>query len=304
MSRAEIIFEAGNAEEAIYLSLLKFKGACGRPNVLLVEGNDDVTFIDACLCRFNPEARSKIATFNCNGKGNVLRLHDLINESMEISLDNFWCFIDKDFDGMRGHAPSEKIWMTPTYSFENLLVSETVLTSLLSGEFRCNDVDGAQDMAEIISHFGIFLSSYAIALRFANLCAFHARSRDIETHSHDNTITPTISVDFPNVKTSLSDEDILVRMGRRAPLERIQVMSSEMDFNTLDPVTEWRGKFLLAAFVAFLEALKHDRGRRNPNIFSKKAKMTFDPRTDSVRTFSSLATLPESLKSYLKSVPS
>lgn len=193
--------------------------------------------------------------------------------------------------------------MTPTYSFENLLVSEAVLTALMSGEFRCNDADGAQDAIKVKAHFETFLTSYETALRFANLCAFHARSRNIETHSLDSTITPTISVDFPNVRTSLSDEEILVRMGRKAPLERLHVMSSETNFNALQPVTEWRGKFLLAAFVAFLEALKHDRGTRKPTVFSKKAKMTFDPRTDSVRTFSSLAVLPDSLKSYLKSIP-
>jgi Protein of unknown function (DUF4435) len=303
MSRADVIFEASNADEALYLGLLKFKGACGQPSVLLVEGNDDVTFIDACLCRFNPEARSRVATYNCSGKGNVLKLHDLIAESMEISLDEFWCFIDKDFDGMRGRAPSARIWMTPTYSFENLLVSEAVLCALLSGEFRCNDADGAQDVMKIRTHFGAFLASYLTALRFPNLCAFHARLAGIETHSHDSTITPAISVDFPNVRIALSDEVILFRMGRRAPLERIQVMSSEMLFDDLDPVTEWRGKFLLAAFVVFLVVLKHDRGRKKPTIFSKKARMTFDPQTDSVRTFSSLAALPDSLKLYLESIP-
>lgn len=304
MSRAETIFEASNADEAIYLKLLKFRGACGQPNVLLVEGNDDVTFIDTCLCRCNPGARRKVAIYNCNGKGNVLKLHDLIDESMVIDLDNFWCFIDKDFDGIRGHPPSEKIWMTPTYSFENLLVSDVVLNALLSGEFRCNDADGVQDAVKVRSHFEAFLTSYTSALRFANLCAFHARLHNIETHSHDGTITPTISVDYPIAKTSLTDEEILSRMGRVKPLERFQVMTSEEAFDKLDPLMEWRGKFLFAAFVAFLEALKHDRGRKEPSIFTTRAKMTFDPRTDSVRTFSSLAVLPDCLKSYLDSIPS
>ena len=286
------------------MSLLKFKGACGQPSVLLVEGNDDVTFVDACLCRFNPSARNRVATYNCRGKSNVLKLHDLISESMEFSLSEFWCFIDKDFDGMRGRAPSEKIWMTPTYSFENLLVSEEVLGSLLSGEFRCNDVDGAQDVINIKAHFRRFVDSYIDALGFANLCAYYARLENIETHSHDQTITPNISVDYPTVKKPLTDENILSRMGKAKPLDKSQVLLKETDFKKLNPVTDWRGKFLLAAFVAFLEALKHDRGTKKPTIFSKKANMTFDPRTDSVRTFSSLAALPDCLKLYVESIPS
>ncbi|WP_298334048.1 DUF4435 domain-containing protein [Asticcacaulis sp.] len=303
MSRTQAISDASNSDEALFLRLLQFKGGCGQPFIFLVEGNDDVTFFDACLCRLKPLARERVATYNCNGKGNVLKLHDIISHSKEISLDDFWCFIDKDFDGMRGHVPSEKIWMTPTYSFENLLVSEEVLKSLLVCEFRCNDINAAKDIATIQANFQSFISSYTHHLSFANLCAFYARRKDVETHAHDSTITPAISANFHEVKFSLSDDDVVRRMGKKAPLDKADVNSLAVEFQALDPLADWRGKFLLTAFVAFLEALKHDRGSKAPVIFSTKAKMTFDPRTDSIRTFTSLAVLPKCLTEYLETVP-
>jgi hypothetical protein len=228
----------------------------------------------------------------------------LLEESAEYSLNDFWFFVDQDFDGMRGHAEDAKTWMTPGYSFENLLVSEAVLEALLKAEYRCNDVNGLKDIENIKTAFADFTLSYKRTLRFANLAAFYAASEDVKVNPHDEVVTPKISVLFPNVILRLTDGEILLKMGKGAPLEEAKVLAKDVDFQKLDAVASWRGKFLLSAFVAFLDYLRKDRGSKNPKQFVKKAKMEFNPRTDPIRTLTSIAELPESLSDFLQTIPS
>lgn len=305
MTRAEALIEASDADETLLLGMIQFKGSRGRRNLLVVEGHDDVTFVDAVLGRFNPAARSSSATYNSKGKQNVLVLFDLVNESLELNSEEYWFFIDADFDGRRGRSHHAQLWMTPTYSFENLLVSAEVLEALLTAEYRCNDVAGAQDLENVrLNYFEHFLSSYKSVLKFPNLCAYFCMKNGIATHSHDNTITRLISVDFPDLTLSISEEEILAAMPKGDALDRAAVEEYAIEFDAMNPLLNWRGKFLYAGFLSFLEELKRDRGSKAPQYFSNRQSMSFNPRTDAVRALTSVASLPESLISFARSIPS
>ena len=305
MMRAAHLIEESESNETMLLRMIQFKGARSRSNLIVVEGNDDVTFVDAVLARYNYSAKRSSAVFNAEGKENVLCLFDLVNESFELDKNEYWFIVDADFDGARGRSDHPRLWVTPTYSFENMLVSGEVLESLLVAEYRCNDVAGTGDIDNIISiEFQKFLYSHEETLKFPNLCIYYCMKQRISTRGHDETITQYISAEFPNIKLSVSEEDILRRMPKNGQLDRALVEAFSIEFSALNPTLHWRGKFLFAGFISFLEALKKDRGSKTPKYFSCRRRMSFNPCTDPIRAMASIAKLPESLISFARSIPS
>jgi hypothetical protein len=300
--RAEKLYQASDDDEVLYLSLLRFKGAKGRSKLLLVEGHDDVTFADAVMRVEAPALRSVIAVYNCKGKGNVFKLYDMIDESQETELNQFWFMIDRDFDYLRGRPESARVWVTPGYSFENILVSREVLSSLLHAEYRCADHEGVDDARRITKLFDDFISSYKQELFYPNLCAYYAIRCGVKLKPHEESISPKINMNFPSVILELSEVEIREKMGKDVPLREEEVQSFAEEFAHLDPVNSWRGKFLFSAFIQFLDELRKDRGSKRPQHFSTKAGMNFNPRTDAIRTLTSVAELPDSLISFVRSI--
>lgn len=304
MTRVEALLAASESDEVILIDLIRFIASCGRGKFFLVEGYDDVTFLQTKILEVRRELADQVALYNSHGKGNVLKLFEMISESKAIDFNSFWFFVDRDYDDLRGQGPNERIWMTPTYSFENLLVSAAVLEKLLSGEFRCSDAAGVEDAGKIIATFDDFVGSYSVALRYANLCAFYSIRSGRKIHPLDEVVTPSISVDYPIVRLGLSDEEIRSRLPKDGVLDPNDVEALREEFDQLDPVQRWRGKFLIKAFVCLLERLRKDRGAvKNRTIFSARAKMTFDPNHDPVRSLSVVSPAPDCLRTFLHTVP-
>jgi hypothetical protein len=304
VTRVEALQAASEADEVILLELIRFLGNCGKARLFLVEGHDDVTFLQTKLLELRRDLADQVAMYNSRGKANVLKLFEMIRESKVLDFESFWFFVDRDFDELRGLVSHERIWMSPTYSFENLLVSPYILERLLLGEFRCNDAIGIEDLKGIMNRYQDFLNSYRASLRYANLCAYYAVKSGRRIHPLDEVVTPHITVDFPTVQLAMTEDELLSSLPKDGTFDRAEVAALENEFNSLDPVSRWRGKFLFRAFLCMLDKLRKDRGAaKHRHIFSTRVRMTFDPNHDPVRALSAIAPTPDCLKSMLLGLP-
>ncbi|MBU8546310.1 MULTISPECIES: DUF4435 domain-containing protein [Roseomonadaceae] len=302
-NRVDKLAAAANTAEVILLSYIKFRGKTAKPYIFVVEGNDDVTFVQTATAIINSTIFSHISFFNCRGKQNALDLISLIRESKQLSISSVWFFIDRDFDGLRGRQADTQLWVTPTYAFENLLVSRQVLEALLVAEYRCHGPEGDEEVSKICDLFDELILSYREKMKTPNLCLFHCVRNSIPTHSIDDLIASRISLVSGALKLDADDVFFYEGVPKLSSLSVLDLEKTYVDFHKLDPVKDWRGKFLLRIFVDFLVHLKMDRGSKNPKLFMRRAKMTFSPLNDAIRALTVLATLPDCLKTFLCSVP-
>ena len=161
-----------------HVALHQFNSLRSRHSRLLIcvfEGGDDVTFFDTVFRRI-VEAIEYLPLV-VSGKDQVLGLRALIKHSEVHDRERVRFFIDRDFDGSKGHETGPDLYITPTYSIENLLVSEEVLNGLLRAEFRCSDENGDFDCTSVIKRFREYQKGSQEALADANLLIFFARTK-------------------------------------------------------------------------------------------------------------------------------
>jgi hypothetical protein len=96
--------------------------------------------------------------------------------------EGVYFFIDRDFDDLRGHAPSSDLFMTDAYSVENYLISEGVLEEVLKNEFHCHAEPAFRH--DVIQLFKKVHEDFLAVTREINYRLFVARRLKIELTAH------------------------------------------------------------------------------------------------------------------------
>lgn len=269
--------------------------------VCAFEGADDVTFYDTVFTRVRGELR--YVPFVCKGKDQVLSLRTMLERNVSTDAQLVRYFVDNDFDGLKGHLPSEDIYCTPCYSIENALVNDRILIGLLRSEFRCNDEYGDGDIRKSLDIFKDRLTEFQQAIESANKLIFYARRSLTMLSDIEEDLSKYVKITLREV-SSIANEDELCRLvGFKVPPDSSELTTADVAFKKLNAGDDWRGKFIFGFFKKFLSELKEDRGRKNPEIFAKRGKMTFSPGHDIIRTLSVLMSVPKCLEEFVCKLP-
>jgi len=303
---------------ALAVSIMRFNKLRGKlpdERILVVEGDEDPVFYSAIFGRLGVDDCDIF--FIANGKDNVLGLRDYIDRSKEApkSGETIY-FVDKDFDGLKGMPSGEDIYVTPTYSIENIVVSRSGLRQLLLSRFKLADADTFDDVDLILGKFDVLLRQHENALAEANRIIHFVRKRSLAGEKYTSgSISESLSKFADIDHTDLSVRQVATG---NALLDLISVCkaidATEFDklkneFQSLDSVTEWRGKFLYYLFRRFVSILSEDRNSKTPRFFSKgNGKVSLDTSPHSfIGVLASLCEIPDCLCSFmgsLRSMPS
>ncbi len=258
---------------------------CTATMVCVVEGNDDVTFYETQGRRVRGQVTW--ATFVAKGKQQVLELREALKRNQTPHPEKRGYCIDHDFDGTKGAPSGPDLFVTPAYSIENLLVNQTSLTALLRNEFRCHDEHGPSDIERVGRLFEARLAEFFSVMRLANQMLHAARTQGITIANCEKNFEKVIHITLERVQAGMAQADIPNRMaqlvGWTSPPDDTILGPSADAFAKLDPLLEWRGKFLFDFFRKFLARLKEDRGSKTPQYFSAKGSgIGFDPAGDMI----------------------
>ncbi|UHS55591.1 DUF4435 domain-containing protein [Agrobacterium vaccinii] len=278
---------------------------------IAVEGTEDISFYETMIKRVVGEHNlPEHYYFVCDGKDNVLDLVESLKSNLSADSENVVFFIDHDFDGRKGKQNHPRLYVTETYSIENQLASRSVFEALLDAEFRCSVDDHDADRDAALAVYDDFVNRYATRFKMVNRCIFISRKckgiivntqssieekAKIRAHSLSFE-AETLSGSIHLLEIELSDQD----------MEKIFDDNPKVtkEFDELDPVSQWRGKYIYHAFVKLLKVLVEDRGRRKGReVFPNRAAIQFEPHEGAVRLFASVAPVPVSLRNFLLSGP-
>jgi hypothetical protein len=276
----------------------------GKP-IFSFEGFEDTIFYGVMAQKFELELDYGVLV--CRGKDRVLDLRELLARNKSEDARFVWYFVDQDFDGLKGRKAGTDIYCTSTYSFENSIVGGNILRQLLEGEFRCVGSDGQTEISRAVDFFSQVSSRYFESFRQVNLAVFSLRRKNICAGPIDSDFKKYATISINGYKCNLSPKRILELTGAAKSLELDQLMAImselENEFDALDPLTGWRGKFHLAMFQKVLSALKEDRGRKKDRIvFSSHALVDTNFDGNIVRILSSLARVPSDLEDFFSEV--
>ncbi|KAB7615437.1 DUF4435 domain-containing protein [Amylibacter sp. SFDW26] len=266
--------------------------------VIAMEGDDDPIFYQTVIKQIKPCLQWK--PFVCNGKDKVLELRLYLNRNLSEKKHKTYYIVDRDFDDAKGHTVGQDLYITPTYSIENLLVTEDALEQILSGEFRCIDDDSAKQ--EIILTFKKLMSDFYKAMELVNRAIHYCRKKNIKTNSIENSLKKYVTVSLDGIEIKYTESDIAKLIGLPDDFEIEKLHDTADEFDKLDPSTRWRGKFIYAFFIAFLTQLKEDRCNKKPKYFSEKKSINFNPNNTMVRALTAASRAPECLRIFVDSI--
>lgn len=294
--RVERMRKARNIPQVTLQKYNQLRSRCPGSTIWALEGFDDVTFYDAINFRIKS---IEYVPFVCKGKDKVLDLRLMLSRNTSADRGRVRYFVDSDFDGLKGQSSGEDIYCTPSYSFENLLVSRDVLKPLLRSEYRCVGEFGNSDIERIERVFDERLAEFIDCMRRANHLIYFARVSGVRLKDIQEDLKKYITIRLDCVVTSVEPECLPALVGYECAPQAADLSACESAFAELDPVLYWRGKFIFGFFRKFLAELKEDRGSNFPRYFKERGNVTFSPGNDIVRTLASMIPIPECLKTFL-----
>ena len=234
------------------------------------------------------------------GKSQLLDFRRRMKEDRSGLGTGIYLFVDRDFDGLRGQEEGNDIFCTERYSVENYLVSSNILRSILTDEFRCTAETDHRD--NILDLFGSVLGEFGCCMRNANQRIFRARRLGIYSGSIEEKISSYVDISLEKVAKVYDEEQLqgMIRFQTKPTLDKVQDLDE--DFETIDPLLNYRGKFLLSFFMVWLGKLSDERNRDGQTLFPETASTKFSPSDLNLRSLASRASLPEGLEKFIQNM--
>ena len=275
--------------------LNSLRSSCPDETVLALEGGDDVVFYQVMIGKVRPDL--KWLPLVCRGKDSVLELSDLVERNLESEKSITFFAVDNDYDGMKGRGFRDNVYVTPSYSIENLLFSNSIIESLLLAEYHC--YDSLECKNNVLSLYKKLKIDYISSVTLPNKIIYYCRLNNLNKLSIVDNLKALVDISLSGVRAKYDEVSIYEILSVSGFVSDEDLVAQEKEFAGLDPDLEWRGKFHLQFLKEFLRLLKDDRMLESPEHFKERRKVSFDPYQSIIRTLSSICSVPESLKTFV-----
>ena len=169
----------------------------------------------------------------------------------------------------------------------------------MQSEFHCNDEHSTEDIEKIENLFAERLSEFISCIRQVNFLWHAALSQGMKLLNPENELSKYVRISLTCVESNATQADTVKLLGYPTDPDENFLLASRPAFDKLDPILDWRGKFILAFFREFLTLLKKDRGAKPPQYFKVRANMKFDANGDICRALASMIAVPDCLRNFI-----
>jgi hypothetical protein len=239
------------------------------------EGFEDRTYYS-----FRIEHISKIegyVDYVCGGKDEVLKVHDLIKKNPHYKNVKTGFFVDSDFDDNQNISNS--VYVTPTYSIENLYCLKESFEKILIAEFKMKRDDN--DFKKCVKNYLKLQDEFNLeTLQFNSWLACQADYRNANNISTRLNIEKKVKTFFeklvcPDLSTikklpELQTKDQLQNIFAEAPIIEDGKMVAKLEYlKTANHTEKFRGKFLMKFLENYLNRLQSIFGMKE-SLFDQK----------------------------------
>lgn len=277
------------------------------------EGNEDRSYYSFRIKTLHHT--EDFSDYICNGKGNLTKLHTLINKHLVYKNSNIGYFIDKDFDN---NDVIEKLYCTPFYSVENFYILDKSYENILINEFNipksCNCFEQSmilfKDCKELFHSNIVYLNSWLSCQNDIRISTNMSTRLNIDktlktvlpNFSLEKIVNPDLkSLNFPLV---LLTQEGIESLFLESPRIAKETYEAKLEiFKKLEGDKYFRGKFELKFLISFLNRFKEEIGKRKDSIFEKRysSSLRFEYVT-SISQLTNNAITPDCLINYIKKI--
>lgn len=292
---------------ALTISLHKFRLEKNNSAYVFffVEGDDDIYYYPQNAKNlFNGKS---ILTLDCNGKSGVIQANEaLVNEITEGMTIGF--FVDKDFDDENNGKISSSIYVTPTYSVENLVYNKQTFKDMLTSRFRLTPTDNSFD--KCVRLYDSLSEQFYSSVRLYNHWIYAQRNLTAEKKVLN--LPKKLPNDFvtfknDNISANYDLSTIINKHPNATPVtEDIMDRAAEILDSSI-PEQSYRGKFNWHFFSHIISILIEDANNKHGNSYLEKAVKFNISRNDPRKLFEEISVFsraPQCLLDYFSKIAS
>ena len=266
--------------------------------ILAFEGPDDKVVYGQWIRRVREDFSYE--PFLCEGKKAVRQLKNVSERDKTGIAENLYFVVDHDFDGLSGFVNTDGVYCTPAYSFENYLVNDLVLESLLRDEFPCHGQPAVR--ATIGEAFQSDYEAFLAATMPVNFRLFLARTVGIElAEPIPSSMAVLASVELCNVGQGNKKPSEIIKLMRQPT--GAEVRMAYANFQTIPGSTNYRGKFAYKFFTTWLRKLAEEYANPQRGLFSDNDNNHAVRQNEfTLANFASKAPIPACFRGFVQSL--
>jgi hypothetical protein len=308
MNRPDFLKKSARSYSRVWSEFIRaFKKDSGK-FYCFFEGKYDIKYygirIDNAL-RYTDEG-AEWCHFWCDGKPNLLSLFELIMTDERYQSAWVAFFVDRDFDDPECLPNTEKLYVTPCYSIENLYVTESAFARILRTEFSIREID--PEWKSTCNLYHTQLQAFNDASTELNAWIMiqreHERQKPGQTKLNLNNAEPQklFTVTLTDVTKDYTIDD-LEEYCKCETVDRtaIQRKITDIQVNEYNRTLEFRGKYLIHFLERFLRCLLNDINRKTERVhFSERHRTRLKISGNSIAELSGYADTPPCLVTFLQ----
>lgn len=298
MSSSEYVDHVRDARErncVLRLRVLKIRSGYANGPIFIFEGKTDIGAYEAWIKRIDGDFRYKGVP--SNGKTQVLNFRESISGSENKDFKSIYFFIDHDYDGLRGFDDSDNIFCTQSYSFENYLVTDLVLESILNDEFECSD--DPDIVPRVLELYRKMSSDFCNSMSDANLRLFIAAKYQLERGRIEKKINKFVEIAVNSVTKIYDDEEVLSLIPLLVEPDEEMEIEGRNEFNEIcDCMKRFRGKYIYLFFLTWLDVLSISR-KDGILPFTEAKNIKYNRACHTERSLASRSEIPEGLSPFI-----
>lgn len=288
------------AEEAPVL-FLKFRDKVskyGSSRIYCFVEDYDMPYYSALITAIMNDEWTSI---RCKGKGKVLEIHDYLKDMDSYSEYTKRFFVDRDFDD--NSSLEDDVYVTPSYSIENMYLTDECMRKILETEY---EIDPVGDEELFNKAMGLFISKKAEFHQAVLLFnAWYACLHEDSSWNHDQVCLSdkfpkdllNYSIDRPIVSNyTTNDIENKYPAATKISSDKIDAKKIQLSSNLTNNL---RGKYEIEFLYKYIQFLNQDAGSRR-RLYTKKNKNYTFGMDSTISAVSQYATVPECCKRYVR----
>ena len=298
MSRKDKMNDEADCIEAIFLSYTQTKSS--QKMFLFFEGTDDFKYYCPRISILCNEKEYK--KYDCNGKQNVLRIYDMItNQTQKDSKTIKMFFVDKDFDD--NSNIDNEIYVTPTYSIENLYFTDIAIKKMILAEMGLSE-HSKYDQVDFMTAYNYIIGYRNKIIKdmlYGNACYSLQIKKSLGMGISKPNLTPIKRYD--EIVKILKPEDIESRIKGYIEISEAEIDTEYERLNS-DSIRLIRGKYLFEKMPKCINKIVEESNKgvnHEGHLFSKKRCMRLNTSESSlISDLSNYADTPKCLSEYIQ----
>jgi len=257
--------------------------------VVVLEGKDDLSVYEAWIKRVaDPLEWEPIIA---HGKRNVLEFRELVRRDQTgIGICTYF-IVDHDYDGLRGAANDDDIYVLPAYSVESYLTEAKVFDSFLRTDLHV--VGDPEERAVLLDRFKMLESSFIDAIKPACAKLYGARNEKVGNVIIEENIGEFIEICRDAVKIR-AGVDIGSVVRTDLPVSADGCAQGAAFLECPNPRIWIRGKFVFYFYKKVCELFYEDRRSPVPFMFAEQGRyLNYTPASFDFYSLAAKSALPE-----------